>query len=535
MFVRKHIFLLITLILLTVTISLPNLFLISTSKGGNWPLTINSKLAYMEEETYIYAAHVYQIINGYFSGDAYIWEYRSSPFPFLGELGSIIPIAILAEIAGSVPLGFTLSDLFFPAFLFLLIFYFLKKFDYSENFSIASSLAVIIIPFLSMLLPRISSFGTQLTGDETNAMFFSRTPHPQISSFFLFTALFLTAQVLKKPTRNLIYFWSIALGLSLYSSPFISSTIFLATMFISPLLLKKISKKTLAISFLIIGLISLPFVLNMLNLQKLFTNSDFLLRTTFPVEFLFPRQVRYILIAVVFFKLRKNSLSAVILAYIVAASLLSDGHQIITGRNLEADHWISRVLAPISTLSIFLIIQKLVQNFRLNRINPFWVGTTFLLIVIAFSKQFTWTNSHLDDFRLDNLETLTTRIKQESKKDDVIGSLNPQIEKHITGLTGRRVYLAPGDRTVASSKEQLQRICDLAILSKDREVIGIKRDLINYALGFNVWFRNDVSDISANIEECIKDSPQVPKYKLDFLIERNELSGDWKLISVGQR
>lgn len=531
MFVRKHIFLFIVAILLIFAILLPNLFLISTSKGGNWPLTINTKLAYMEEETYIYASHVYQIINGYFIGDAYIWEYRVSPSPFLGELASIIPIAILAEIAGSVPLGFTLSDLFFPAFLLLLIFYFLKKFDYSENFSIASSLAVITIPFLSMLFPHISSFGTQLTGDETNAMFFSRTPHPQISSIYLFGALFATAQVLKNPTVRLISIWAVILGLSLYSSPFVSSTVFLASLLISPILLKRISKKTFAVSLAIIGLTGLPYILNIAELQKVFTGSDFLLRTTFPVEFLFPRYLRYLAVAVLLFKFKKDALSWTIIAYVAAAVLLVDGHQIISGRNLEADHWISRVLAPISTLSIFLIINKFTQNFNSKRINIFWIGTSFALITIAFSKQFTWINANLDQFKIDNLETLSATIQKETKKDDVIGSLDPQIEKHITGLTGRRVYLAPGDRTVANASEQIERICDLARLSTNPSVATSRR-VINYALGFEVWFKKDVGDIEKQIKECRKEPKANPAYKLDYFVEENPESKTWNLEKV---
>lgn len=531
MFVKKHIFLFIAAILLIFAISLPNLFLILTSKEGNWPLSVNTKLAYMEEETYIYAAHVRQILNGYWKGDAYLWEYRFSHSPFLGELGSIIPVAAISVIAASVPRGFILSDMIFPVLLFALIIYFLKKFDFGENFSVAAALAVITVPFLSMLLPQIASWGTQLTGDQTNAMFFSRTPHPQISSLYLFGALFATAQVLKNPTVRLIYIWAVILGLSLYSSPFVSSTVFLASLLVSPILLKRISKKTFAASLAIIGLTGLPYILNMLELQKLFTDSDFLLRTTFPVEFLFPRYLRYLAVAALLFKFKKDALSWTIIAYIVAAVLLVDGHQIISGRNLEADHWISRVLAPISTLSIFLIIQKFTENFNSKRINIFWIGTSFALIIIAFSKQFTWINANLDQFKIDNLEILSATIQKETKKDDVIGSLDPQIEKHITGLTGRRVYLAPGDRTVANASEQIERICDLARLSTNPSEATSRR-VINYALGFEVWFKKDVPDIEKQIKECSQEPKANPAYKLDYFVEENPESKTWNLEKV---
>lgn len=530
--IKKHTVLTITVILISLVFSLPDIYFISKA-DSNAPLTINNRLAYMEEETYIYAAHVQQMLSGYFRGDPYLWEYRKSPSPYLGETASIIPIAFLSFISQSVPIGFLLADMIFPALLFLLIYIFLRKLKFSQGFSIVASIAVISVPFLSLLLPKISSYGTQLTGDLDNAIFFSRTPHPQISAIYLFGSLFFTAMILKKPAPKLIYAWAVLIGVSVYSSPFISSTIALGTLFITPFLLGKTNIKVLAKAFLLVLFIASPVIYNVGELQKYLATSDFLLRTTFPIQLLFPRQLRYILVALLLFKFRKDALSYTLIVYILAASILSDGHQILSGRNLEADHWITRVLAPITTLSLFLLIEKFIVNFKLKTNNVFWFSIGAILILIAFSKQIVWMNANKEHLTPDpSLERLITLVNYNTKQDAVIGSLDPLISKHITGLTGKRVYLAPGDRTLASSAEQIQRICDLISLSVKDKDQTISRALLNYSLGFNVWFASDVSSYENKIKECQKGSTIKPKYKLDYIVQKNETLNTWQLIPI---
>src|SRR3990167_9203774 len=83
-------------------------------------LISNDNLSYLREHTYSYSAQVNQIIKGHLYGDAYIWEYKSKPSPFVGELASIIPIAIISLLANSTPNGFFLSTFAFSLTLFVL-------------------------------------------------------------------------------------------------------------------------------------------------------------------------------------------------------------------------------------------------------------------------------------------------------------------------------------------------------------------------------------------------------------------------------
>lgn len=512
---------------------MPNIFVLYTYGKTLLPFTQNTKLAYLEEETYIYSTHIRAILNGYWTGDPYVWEYRQSPSPFLGEIGSLIPIVILSAITGSVRSAFILSDVLFPMSLVLIIYIGLIKNGHQRLFSLTASLVVLLTPYTSMLLPRLASFGTDITGDSNNMLFFSRTPHPQMSSIYLFGVVFLTAIILSKPKSKIIYLWSLLLGVSIYSTPFITSTIFIAIILISPLLIIKVPKKNLIFSAVIVILMALPFIINLINLREFLAQSDFLTRTTFPTELLFPNQMRFIVFGVILFLLRKDYLSRIVTVHIIAAGFLVDGHQLISGRNLEADHWISRVLSPLSTLALMLIAQNLYHRFHLKN-RPYLLPAIILIVItIAFTKQLRWVEVRAYELQPDiPYEHLVNEINTKTQKDDVIGSLDYKISRHLTGLTGRRTYIAPGDRTFVTSREQTERLCNLFLMSQNLPNNTIERGLISYAYGFSAWYNIDVSHIVNDLESCIEEKVITKKYKIDYLIEKNNLTGQWELIPI---
>src|SRR3972149_8117223 len=127
-------------------------------------LISNNNLSYLREETYSYSAQVNQIIKGHLYGDAYIWEYKSGPSPFVGELASIIPITVLSFLVRSVPNGFALATFVLSLTLFITIYWGLRVFRFPKYFSIFASTSIIIIPFLSSLIPYLFHNGTRFTG-----------------------------------------------------------------------------------------------------------------------------------------------------------------------------------------------------------------------------------------------------------------------------------------------------------------------------------------------------------------------------------
>jgi len=515
---KNQVLIFIFAIAVGLVISFPHLYGIYKQGASYTPFKITDKLQYMRDETYLYAAQARQILQGHIRGDAYTWEYRDNPSPFVSEVVSIIPISILSLILGSVEYALIASDFIFPIALFLIIVWGLKKFKVDNTLAILSATAVIIVPNLSSLLPYVSKGGVLLTGTTSDPLIFSRTPHPQISIIFLFLTLFLTAKVIANPKKYLVYIWSLVLGISIYSSLFVASTIYLSMILLSPLLMKKFGNKLIFTSFAIVFVIVLPWIINTVQFQNFIKDSDFFTRITYEKSLLFPRQIRYIVISLLFLRLYKHSLALVVLIFAVSAGLLMDGHQLLLGRSIDADHWITRVIAPVATLSLTLIVgyvfTKLIPKY--SRLVFFMI--TIVIISFGMIRQLNWIDSHREDLLArPSFFEIVDEIKSKTDKTDVIGSLSPNINYYLTGITGRRVYLAPADRTLASTKEQLQRVCDLTKLSKDFSEEDLSK-ILQYAVGYKDWAKSEQDYIWSSIKKCSGDE-KVIKNKLDYYIE----------------
>ena len=485
------------------------------------PLRINSKLQYIWDETYLYAAQTQHYLNGNLRGDTYLFEHQGESSPFLGEVASIIPLVIFSLLTGSVANSFLVSDFAFPIAFFLLVFLIARKMTKNDLWSTVAGLTVVITPNLSSLLPFFSKEGTTITGSATDPLLLSRTPHPQISLIYLFAVLFLTYILLTKPTKSTAYLWSTVVGLSLYSSLFIGSTVLLATLILFPAIIKKIKIKLFLACLAIILIIAIPYLVNYVNILDFIRNTDFLERTTYSVHILFPRQLRYLLFVFLLVKLnKKDHLPKIILVFILAASIITDGHQLILGRSIDADHWINRVIAPISTFSIVLIVYSLLKNIS-SRIAP--LALCILILIIGLGMQISWISKNTINFKNDpNIVNIINKINKTTKTTDVIGSEDFEINQNITGMTGRKSYLGPADRVLANFDERTQRACDLVSLS-DKKEQSVSENLTEYAVGLLIWKKMNLAEkekIISNTYNCQKNN-YTNKYKIDYFISEN--------------
>lgn len=524
--------LLISVTLLTSLIfSLPHIYGFWQYRKNYWPLFASSSISHINEETYTYAPEVWHLLKGYWRGDPYIWEQRVGPSPYVSELLSIMPVAILALLTGSVANSFVLADFIFPSIMFFTIYYFLIKLKYNRFFAISATIGVVITPFISMVFPKIQSYGTLLTGSSSGPLFFIRTPHPQISTVFVFLALFLTALLFESKFKkiNLIILWAIVIASATYSSFYVSSTVLLGTLFLLPFFVKKIRIKTMIIGLFTYFILVLPFVINAFEQRQMLTNFDFLSRFTFSKEIMFPIQIRYILFGLLFYmSARKSWLPKPFLAYIFAAALLIDFHQLIFKVNIQADHWISRILAPIATLTLFLIVDKFVPATR----KILWLGAAVILIIIGFSRQQSWIEANKDELG-GNIERkqLITEIVTKTKKDDVIGSFSSDLNKEISANTNRWLYISSGDRTWISTPEAKQRICYLGwLLNREGSEEKISEP-ISYFLALEVKNKEKIDNLTQDVESCIEKEKYKPIYKLDYIVIKSQ-DGKFKLLKI---
>lgn len=518
----------IVTIIIAITSALPHLYGYFTYHSQYTPFNLYEGNQYQRDELYAYTAQVQQILKGNLVGDSYIWEGRNKPSPFLSEFASVTPIAILSFFLNT-KLGLVVSDFIFPSILFLIIFSSLKK-HYHYLLSLISASAVIFTPFFSMLIPYFSKGGFLWTGTTIDPLFITRSPHPQISQIYLFSAVFMvtTALFSKKATKLIPV--AIIAAVSLYSSIFVSSTIILGILFLTPTLLKRSTKNEILLALLIFLIISLPWLFNFISNYQFLKESDFFTRASYSKELLFPRQLRYIGFAILFFLLSKKPISKTILAFAFSAGIFMDFHQLILGRSLDVDHWITRVLAPLITLALFLTMTTAIKKYKYFKIILSGILVCVILIGIFF--QVKWIKQSIDMLKPDSSKVeIFEKIKKVSKKDDVIASSSLELNQFIPGSTGRYIYIGPLERALLGSSEQLKRICDVYQIFKEKNLASYPDQLLDLEISFQKWKLNKDINKDLFVKQCLE--KKTSYYKIDYLVDKKP-DGGYELIKYDQ-
>lgn len=489
------------------------------------PFSLYEKNQYQRDELYAYAAQVQQVLKGNFIGDTYIWENRNSSSPFFSEFISVLPIVFLSLLLGSVKTAFAVSDLIFPATLFFIIYLFLKS-EYPRIFSILAAASVVLLPFFSTLIPFIFKGGYLWTGTTQDPLLITRTPHPQISLIFLFLALFAAAGAISVDKNKKLRKLAVIAGVSLYSSVFVSSTVIFALVLLAPLLIKSAQRRELMLAIMIFIFVASPWIYNFLSYQQLLKETDFFLRASNPMEILFPRQLRYVFFAFILYFFTKSSVSKAIIAFTVSAGAFMDFHQILLGRSIDADHWISRILAPVTTLTVLLLFDTLIKK------SKRFAAITSVILVLVIStgifSQFRWINNNKDLLVPDFAKAeLFKKINTVTKKDDVIAATTLDLNQFIPGATGRYIYIGPPERPLMDSSEHQKRICDIFQISNEKNLNSQPDELLDQEIDIEKWKLNEDINKDTFLSKCFSNSHQY--YNIDFLIDRRP-DGGYELI-----
>ena len=326
------------------------------------------------------------------------------------------------------------------------------------------------------------------------------------------------------------------------------STMLFALALLAPKLYSKIAKQKLLISLFIIILITIPYLINFIFANILYNTKEFLLTFSFEPKIMFPAQIRYLLIALLLFWLRKkDTFSNVIFAFILSAAILMDLHQVFFGRNLQADHYISRILAPIATLSIFIITFNRID--LLKRTAKIWVFLTLIVLTLGFQQQLSWISLYSNDFKqLTYRKNIIDYINKNTDKNDVIGTLNPDVNDEIQANTGRWVYMleindenlsqklldymTKQTEKVLEKNEKLKRICDLEILLNKKENDPEVKRAVYYSLALESENVNKVNNSLDMVSQCLQKNTDVLHFKLDYLINNNDGLNNWDVIKI---
>lgn len=496
------------------------------------------------EETYTYAPRVREIMdkNQIFVRDPYVFENKNKPSPFLGETFPAYLIAFLAKIFDSVENAFIAADFLFPALIFLVIFMFIYRVANNYFAALAGAGVTVFMRDLFLMVPYPRAIGNYLffIGKPVELVPFSRAFHPEVS--FLIFLLFIIFVYLAYAggKRYALVLGACTLGLLFYTYVFYWTTAVMALIFLAGLsLMHKDAPqlKKLGLMFLIAAFIGSYYFYNMLSFRLLPEAVSFFEKSSkLRSSIIFMPTVRFVIFAltIFFLKKKKNNCDTVFLSFIVAAALLPDMSYYLLGRDLEGIHFVRRVLLPLTSIYIFLLLARQKSTFSklffiMMMLSAFIYGLVTQLRSIA--KFFPYYRRNIDETRLINF--LNTRVPARS----VVGSLDPTMNLFLPAVTDNYVYLPMSNMTLSSPTEEVERLIILAKMMKlsDEEVINLftcQRAYKCVSLGYTVYYflwdeRGEeskkilIKSIQNELEKYKFDEQMMRKYKLDYILVTN--------------
>ena len=502
------------------------------------------------DEIFAYAPFVNHILKGnFFLGDVYTYEYSDHPSPFIGETAPALVFAALSIITGSIEKSFVVGDFIFPPIIFLLFYFFIQLFIKNKLFAVAVALLTVmmrdfiaVIPYPKAVIEYLLAADNQLY-----SLIFLRSFHPQLTFVIFLAAIFSLFKLVKKPTKAMIVTTSVLSGLLFYSYIFYWTYFFA---FSSLVLVYFILKKDYKRSFRLLEVLLIALTIGsfyLYNIYKFYTldlNQDFTQRTALagqPIPLTIARYVAVALLFLIFFK--KNGRPHLLLFLLLFTGLLIPlASKLIIGADLETLHYLRRVMMPFSTIALFIMLHKLLEN-RKSLLRILSVSLIAISILFSIKAQILAKERVISDYRIGNEKEVFTWLKNNTKSDDVVGSLSVAFNLGLPTYTNNKVYFPRMDRTIQPSNEGLERYVVLSSLlgiPKDEQKNRLRDEiLLSYIFAYQAYSKIgseelglDINspkslDAQKKIESFAEDFDLlIDRYKLDYLVVTPEQLSD---------
>lgn len=466
----------LAIFLVSLIYGLPNLLL--TYKLGNdyAPLVITKYSPIARDEAYAYAPQVKHILEGNLTvQDILVEEYKNYPTPFFGETLPAQIFALLATLTGSIPKAFVAADFIFPPIIFLLLFLLSRILIKDQLLALAAALVATISRDLIAVLPYPHETFLYLTNAEGRNYFLhlARAFHPQLTFIFFLTAFLSLKNLIEKPGKLVyILFMGISFGALFYSYLFYWTYFvgFTGLVFLYLLLKKEIIVlKNLMSASVIAAIIALPYFLNMFKFYQLDLASDFILKSSSPHVGIPLTIFRYLVIAIAFLFLFKAQAKEklpkmLIFLFLLSGVLLPVISNLVIGQNLETMHYVRRALMPIATVVLTATIVKLIDK-RETFVRITSILAIVGVLVFAAKSQIIAANLVAKYHTIDqDQQFLFWWLNQNTKPNDVVGSLDTTFNQYLSLYTHNKLYFPPTDRTITPTEEGTIRYTTLANL-----------------------------------------------------------------------
>ncbi|OHA05937.1 MAG: hypothetical protein A2934_01905 [Candidatus Sungbacteria bacterium RIFCSPLOWO2_01_FULL_47_10] len=499
-----------------------------------------------------YVARIQEVYDGHQAlGQTFLWEGKD--LPYLGPPFEEAAVAYMGKALWMNSVQVNIFAKFLFGLLLSLVIYFFVLELFSDRLLALSATAFILLGSVLTSLPDIRSL---LSPEVKNFEFlrYARPINPLISSLVMFG--YLLAFLRHQRSRSKTYFAAsgILLGLSFYAYVYIWTYLLVMN---GLLLLWYAARKNLTLcrdTALITALslvIALPYLMSAYSMshhpfyQGVFERQGFF-RTHMPILSKFGLLG---LLAIVFSFLKK---SPAITAYGViafVASLVAINHQVLTGINIQNDHYHWYVVTPLA--SVFILTSLYFYVGKISGMKAQKALSTFLIAVFLFTGFFVQYRSYgaMRDETLRNqrLAPVLDWLKKNVPAESVIFS-SRLFSDLIPVYTPFNVYYSSYAPYYLISDERLLTGYFLQVLfegvsEKDaREYFMSHKDSVaanlfmlkyRYTNGCSACFPDTLlTELTEKYKNFLNEGVQIRtrKYRLDYIVWDKETNPGWKFM-----
>lgn len=294
--------------------------------------------------------------------------------------------------------------------------------------------------------------------------------------------------------------------------------------------------KYLVLVIVVSAIIGLPYFIEVSSFKELPLAAQFNLTNSYAPFHLYPSAIKYVLIIVVLalFGFWQNKTRKPLALLLVTASILPILGQIIFGRDIEGDHWLSRINVPFETLCLWALLFK-------KKHTKLLLLVFSLTLVLAFSRQVLMSEKSSAAFKVDKSQReMITFMNDKVEAKSVIGTLSFSENTMLAVYTDNKAYVPKSDRSLIPVEENIDRFLLLCKffnvpeatideffdssgrnLMKNSDGSGIGHLFALSRLGDDrkaVYSESVRKEINDEYRKVIKSNETIHKYKIDYLL-----------------
>ncbi|MDP3779270.1 MAG: hypothetical protein Q8R30_04485 [bacterium] len=521
------------------------------------------------DETLLYGPRAHSVFQDFgIRGDFSLAEYPTSPalLPILNPL----LLGGLGKIFGSFGAGVIASDFLFPSLTFLILYFLVQEVGVGIGASLLFSLIFIIAPKFGISIPPFSAAHMSALKQvlfpyltKSDVLFFSQFDEPKLTFLFFAFSVYAIVRALKRRGRGNTILAGISFGVLFYTYLYDWATVLTSLVLMAIFFFWKKDYRRLKQIGIIAGvgiLVSGYYWINLFRLANLAGHKDIVARLGgefshhLRFETVWKSYVRAIALVVLLWATlgRKMRETVIVLSALLLSYFITVNEQVITGFNVQPDHWYRAQFLPIS-LSVFLLLHWAWKRYAYDRIRKYTglvCGVAIIYLLAAFlAGQYGYSRDRADLFVTPSAYAQGFEwIEANTKSEAVIGSFSVAANLDLQMHTSRKIFMPFGLSTVAPDDELWKRAMIMSALwgiawDEFENRFG-KGGGANYLFGdeygdhsfdanFSTYHWQIPEDLLAQklreyIEMLGSKRPLVVPYRLDYLFVDKKEFPSWK-------